>query len=182
MRFPPDTGAAARARSRRWHPHRLACLAVLAIWVLAGLRLLADPVPRLPLLFNWTPSLPYRVAWLQRGALPAARGDLVVYAFDGAAADTRPGLRGQPFFKIVRGLPGDVVTVRDREVAVNGRVVGVALEYTRGHRPLEPIQPGVIPPGHYYVQGTSPDAFDSRYRASGLVRAAQVIGTVVPLL
>jgi conjugal transfer pilin signal peptidase TrbI len=31
------------------------------------------------------------------------------------------------------------------------------------------------------VQGTSPDSFDSRYRASGLVRAEQVLGTVVPL-
>jgi conjugal transfer pilin signal peptidase TrbI len=39
----------------------------------------------------------------------------------------------------------------------------------------------VIPPGHYYVQGTSADSFDSRYRASGLVRAEQVLGTVVPL-
>ena len=41
--------------------------------------------------------------------------------------------------------------------------------------------PTVIPPGHYYVQGTGPDSFDSRYRSSGLVRADQVIATVVPL-
>jgi conjugal transfer pilin signal peptidase TrbI len=39
----------------------------------------------------------------------------------------------------------------------------------------------VIPPGHYYVQGTSLDSFDSRYRDSGLVRAEQVLGTVLPL-
>ena len=39
----------------------------------------------------------------------------------------------------------------------------------------------MIPPGHYYVQGTSTDSFDSRYRASGLVRAEQVLGTVLPL-
>jgi conjugal transfer pilin signal peptidase TrbI len=39
----------------------------------------------------------------------------------------------------------------------------------------------VIPPGYYYVQGTSPDSFDSRYRESGLVRADQVIGKVIPL-
>ena len=49
------------------------------------------------------------------------------------------------------------------------------------HRPLAPIAPTIIPPGHYYVQGTSPDSFDSRYRDSGLVRAEQVIGVVVPL-
>lgn len=39
----------------------------------------------------------------------------------------------------------------------------------------------MIPPEHYYVQGHSVDSFDSRYRASGLVRAEQVLGTVVPL-
>ncbi|WP_051243233.1 conjugative transfer signal peptidase TraF [Azohydromonas australica] len=179
----PSAPAAGTRSSRPARPWRwLAYLAVLGIWVLAGLRLLADPVPRLPLLFNWTPSLPWRVAWLHRGVLPAARGELVLYAFDGAAADSRPGLRHQPFFKVVRGLPGDVVTVRGREVSVNGQAVGVALERTRGQRPLEPIAPGAIPPGHYYVQGTSPDSFDSRYRAGGLVPAGQVIGTVTPLL
>jgi conjugal transfer pilin signal peptidase TrbI len=31
------------------------------------------------------------------------------------------------------------------------------------------------------VQGTSPDSFDSRYQDSGLVRAEQVVGVVVPL-
>ncbi|WP_157271999.1 conjugative transfer signal peptidase TraF [Azohydromonas aeria] len=182
MRFlsaPPAGSRTSRpAQPWSWLPY----LVVLAVWVLAGLRLLADPVPRLPLLFNWTPSLPWHVAWLHRGVLPAARGQLLLYAFNGDAADSRPGLQGQPFFKIVRGLPGDVVTVRGREVSVNGQAVGVALERTRGGRPLEPIVPGVIPPGHYYVQGTSPDSFDSRYRAGGLVPAAQVIGTVVPLL
>ena len=66
-------------------------------------------------------------------------------------------------------------------MAVNGQVVGTAKAQAHDRRPLEPIAPTVIPPGHYYVQGTSPDSFDSRYRASGLVRAEQVLGTVVPL-
>jgi conjugal transfer pilin signal peptidase TrbI len=37
------------------------------IWGLAYVRLFIDPTPRVLLLFNWTPSLPYRVALLQRG-------------------------------------------------------------------------------------------------------------------
>jgi len=81
----------------------------------------------------------------------------------------------------VRGLPGDVVTVSGRTVSVNGVVVGTAKAQAFDRRPLEPIAPTVIPPGHYYVQGTGPDSFDSRYRSSGLVRAEQVLGTVVPL-
>jgi conjugal transfer pilin signal peptidase TrbI len=105
----------------------------------------------------------------------------VVFAFAGEAQAAYPGLRGQPFFKIVRGMPGDALTVDGRIVAINGEVVGQAKTHAYDRRPLEPIAATVIPPGHYYVQGTSPDSFDSRYRASGLVRAEQVLGTVVPL-
>lgn len=162
---------------RRWYVF----LPVLAVWGLAYARLFLDPTPRVPLLFNWTPSLPYRMALLQYGPHTLQRGDFIVFAFAGEAQTHYPGLRGQPFFKIVRGVPGDVVTVTGRQVAVNGEVVGMAKTQAYDHRPLAPIAPTVIPPGHYYVQGTHPDSFDSRYQASGLVRAEQVIGVVVPL-
>jgi conjugal transfer pilin signal peptidase TrbI len=91
------------------------------------------------------------------------------------------GLRGQPFLKLVRGLPGDVVTVQDRVVHVNGEPVGFAKTHAHDRYPLAPISPLVIPDGHYYVQGTSPDSFDSRYSASGLVRAEQVLGVALPI-
>jgi conjugal transfer pilin signal peptidase TrbI len=118
---------------------------------------------------------------VQYKAHPLQRGDYIVFAFAGEARVAYPGLDAQPFFKIVRGLPGDTVTVSGRTVAVNGQVVGTAKTHAFDRRPLEPIAPTVIPPGHYYVQGTSADSFDSRYRASGLVRAEQVLGTVLPL-
>jgi conjugal transfer pilin signal peptidase TrbI len=162
---------------RRWWVY----LPILAIWGLAYTRVFIDPTPRLPLLFNWTGSLPYRVAWLQREARPLQRGDLVVFAFAGEARNAYPGLDRQPFFKIVRGLPGDMVTVSGRSVAVNGVAVGTAKTHAFDRRPLEAIAPTVIPPGHYYMQGTGADSFDSRYRSSGLVRADQILGTVVPL-
>lgn len=162
---------------RRWYLY----LPVAAIWGLAYTRLYIDPTPRLPVLFNWTASLPYRVALARHTPHTIERGDYVVFSFAGEAQATYPGLRGQPFFKQVRGLPGDVVTVVGRAVAINGEVVGFAKAHTFDRQPLEPIGATVIPPGHYYVQGTDPDSFDSRYRSSGLVRADQVIATVVPL-
>ena len=162
---------------QRWYLY----LPVFAIWGFAYTRLFIDPTPRLPVLFNWTPSLPCRVALLQYGANALKRGDYVVFAFDGEAQTRYPGLRGQPFFKIVRGLPGDRITVEGRAVAINGEFVGQAKTHTHDRQALEPILAAVIPAGHYYVQGTSPDSFDSRYRASGLVRADQVLGTVIPL-
>jgi len=185
------TGSAANRRSglryhtveflrhvrRRWYLY----LPVAAIWGLAYTRLYIDPTPHLPVLFNWTGSLPYRAALVHYGPHRLERGDYIVFSFAGEAQASYPGLRGQPFFKQVRGLPGDVVTVEDRAVAVNGEVVGLAKSQAFDRRPLEPITATVIPPGHYYVQGTGPDSFDSRYRISGLVRADQVIATVTPL-
>lgn len=161
----------------RWYLY----LPVFTVWGFAYIRMFTDPTPRVPLLFNWTPSLPYRVALMQYGPHKLQRGDYIVFAFDGEAQANYPGLSRQPFFKIVRGLPGDVVTVSGRTVAVNGQFVGIAKTHAFDRRPLDPIAPSVIPPGYYYVQGTSADSFDSRYRSSGLVRTEQVLGTVLPL-
>lgn len=162
---------------QRWYLY----LPVFVVWALAYTRVFIDPTPRVPLLFNWTASLPYRMAWLTQASHPLQRGEFVIFAFAGEARAVYPGLNAQPFFKVVRGLPGDVVTVSGRTVSVNGTVVGTAKTHAFDKRPLEPIAPTVIPPGHYYVQGTGADSFDSRYRSSGLVRADQVLGTVLPL-
>jgi conjugal transfer pilin signal peptidase TrbI len=139
-----------------------------------------DPTPRLPVLFNWTPSLPYRVAWLVHGPHPLQRGDYIVFSFDGEA-QALPGA-ARPALLQDRARPAGRCRDRRRAaVAINGEEVGVAKTQAYDHSPLDPITPTVIPPGHYYVQGTSPDSFDSRYRDSGLVRAEQVVGVVVPL-
>src|SRR5436305_2104123 len=80
---------------------------------------------------DWTPSLPYRIVYVDYFDRTLSRGDLVVYSFEGQAAERDyPGLAHQPFFKRVMGLPGDAVTVRDREVFVNGRPVGRAKTHT----------------------------------------------------
>jgi conjugal transfer pilin signal peptidase TrbI len=163
---------------RRWPLYAL----VFGIWALATARALWSPMPLIPLLFNSTPSLPYHVAVVDYNrSTPLARGEYVVFAFEGEARRDYPGLAGQPFFKRVAGLPGDVVTVRDRLVFVNGLPIGLAKEHTHDGRPLQPIEPTVIPPGHLFVQGTHPDSFDSRYRSSGLVRMEQVAARVNPI-
>ena len=166
-----------RHMRRRWYLY----LPVLAIWGFAYVRLFVDPTPRVPLLVNWTPSLPYHVALMQFQQRPVRRGDLIVFAFAGEAQAHYRGLRGQPFFKRVRGVPGDVVTVSDRTVFVNGEAVGRAKTHAYDGHPLATIAPVVIPPGHYYVQGIGPHSFDSRYAESGLVRDGQVVGIVQPI-
>lgn len=154
-----------------------------AIWALALTRVFIHHTPVLPVLFNWTASLPYRIVLVDHRPAPLVRGDLIVYAFDGEAAERDyPGLKRQPFFKRIVGVAGDVVTVDGRDVFINGLHVGRAKTHTFDHRPLDPIAPAVIPPGHVYVQGSSADSFDSRYRSSGLVRTADVVARVRPLL
>ncbi len=166
-----------RHARQRWYLY----LPLFMIWTLAFVRVCVDPTPRLPLLFNWTASLPYRVALVRPHRELIERGDYIVFSFDGDAQHSYPGLRGQAFFKQVRGLPGDRVSVQGRAVFINGEPVGLAKNRAFDHRPLEVIEPVVIPPGHYYVQGSGVDSFDSRYRSSGLVRAEQLIASVVPL-
>lgn len=163
---------------RRWYLFAALCL----IWTLAAFRVFGSHTPMLPVLFNVTPSIPYRVVWADYGARRFTRGDLIVYSFDGPAAQTDfPGLLQQPFFKRVVGVAGDTVTVVGREVFVNGMLVGAAKTHSFDRRPLAPIDPGVIPEGHLYVQGTSADSFDSRYRSSGLVRITSVRAKVHPI-
>jgi conjugal transfer pilin signal peptidase TrbI len=161
--------------------HRIGMSVVLAIWVLALVRLLADPTPRLPLVFNWTPSLPYHVALARYHPQALHRGDYVLFRFDGPEQLRRPGLQAQPFFKQIAGVPGDRIEVHGRVVKVAGMDVGSAKTHSFDRQPLQAIEAGVIPPGHYYMRGSSPDSFDSRYRSSGLVRADQIIATLTPL-
>ena len=79
---------------RRWYLY----LPVFAIWAFAYAAL-HRPTPRVPVLFNWTGSLPYQVAWLQHGEHPLQRGEFVIFSFAGEARTAYPGLDGQPFFR-----------------------------------------------------------------------------------
>jgi conjugal transfer pilin signal peptidase TrbI len=163
---------------QRWYLYApLSC-----IWGLAVFRVFVDPVPHVPLLFNVTPSLPYTVAIVSRRTDHVVRGDYVIYAFSGPAIEMFPGLARQPFFKRVGGVAGDRVQVDGRRVLVNGTDVGLAKRFAAvGNVPVEPIEPSTIPPKYLYMQGTSPDSFDSRYRISGLVHLRDVVAVVRPL-
>ncbi|MES2260628.1 MAG: conjugative transfer signal peptidase TraF [Pseudomonadota bacterium] len=167
-----------RAIRRDWQ-----CYALLtSIWLLAMVRVLIDPTPRLPILFNVTPSLPYLVAVVDYGARGVGRGDYVIFAFRGDAVRHFPGLRGQPFFKRVAGVAGDLVEVRERRVFVNGVEAGFAKRFaTVSQLALEPIAVTVIPAGYLYMQGANPDSFDSRYMLCGLVATSDVLAVVRPL-
>lgn len=67
------------------------------------------------------------------------------------------------FAKVVAGKPGDVVQIEKGKVFINGDEKGCVLES------FAPINNGVIPNEFYFLMGTHPDSFDSRYEEFGLI-------------
>jgi type IV secretory pathway protease TraF len=66
--------------------------------------------------------------------------------------------------KHVVAVPGDVVTVTPQGTYVNGRLFphSAIPEDTHGYQPF-PFGTYTLRPGQYWLLGTSPDSWDSRY-------------------
>ena len=125
-----------------------------------------------------SPSLPQYAFLVHKREHSLARGDYVSFIWRGQKFFPS----GMPFTKIVLGVPGDVVSLVDRQVYINGKPIALAKFRSKHGEPLELGPTGVIPPGMYYVHGTHPDSLDSRYAVTGWIRADQVIGRAYPIL
>jgi len=84
--------------------------------------------------------------------------------------------QGTIFIKQVAALSGDRVDVDEQGMHVNGQTVTDTLLLTDTlNKPVEAFtRSEVVQSGHYWVLGTSPDSFDSRYW--GPIQRDQVIG------
>ncbi|MFZ5862396.1 MAG: signal peptidase I [Nitrospirota bacterium] len=126
---------------------------------------------------NPTASQPYRVFVVLHGR-SFGRDDLVAFRFGGS----RYYPEGTLFVKVVKGLPGDRLEIReDRTVWLDGvRLDSVRATDSKG-RTVEPFRfEGVIPEDTYFLYSPAPNSYDSRYY--GLIAKSQIIGRVVPLL
>ena len=95
-----------------------------------------------------------------------------------------PDAVGSPvqYIKTVRGVPGMALAVGpDRTVFLDGEPVGRAKRNALDGRALEAIAPGIIPPGHYYLQADHVDSHDSRYAEIGLVPRERILGRAVAM-
>ena len=144
-------------------------------WIISTVVLVLYLAAKHWLWVNVTPSLPYRLVWLEYGGQPQ-RGDLMVFRFSGEPLPGMGYVDGVPFFKRVAGLPGDRIEVVARIVSVAGVRVGYAKPHTREGQRLDPIAAGVVPEGYLFGQADSDDSFDSRYAQSGLVPMTRVVG------
>ena len=121
---------------------------------------------------NVTPSLPDHVYLIDLKDATPERDGLIAFKAQGM-----PPIPDQvTVVKIVRGLPGDVITVIERAVYVNGRFAGYAKPKSHTGESLMPITSQTIPEGKVFVHAPHPDSFDSRYAIPGLIDQAQVIG------
>ena len=88
---------------------------------------------------------------------------------------------GFHYVKVIRGLPGDEVTL---DGAGNPCIEDFECFplFRENGEPIAPaIKPGVIPADHFAVFGTSADSLDSRYDAIGLVHKDDLIGRGIAL-
>lgn len=101
-----------------------------------------------------------------------------VISFD--PATVAPGIfpKGQLLGKLVVGIPGDKLEVTPEGVMVNRVLLSTDFSVSVKYPPK--FQSITIPPDHYFVIGTAPGSFDSRYY--GLVPQSAVYGVVTPLI
>ncbi len=121
---------------------------------------------------NIDQSLPGLFYQIERGELPK-RNDVA-----GIRVPKNPYYpEGAPFLKIIRGVPGDVVTCDDRKFFINGVFAGEAKEQTQRGNPLTLGPIGIIPADHYFVWTPHKDSYDSRYSEVGWVTKQNILGT-----
>ena len=87
-----------------------------------------------------------------------------------------------PYLKTVRGVPGMRIEVGEEgTVFLDGVSAGRAKAHALGGRPLRAIEPGAVPPDHYYLHADHADSHDSRYAEIGLVPRERILGRAVAM-
>ena len=126
--------------------------------------------------FRMTPSIPYRVFFVNRLDRDFYRDDLMAFRFKGS----RYYRKGTMMVKFVRCLPGQDLEVRGRDFYCDGEYLGRAKDRDSQGNPAPLfVWHGIIPEGEYFVMAPHPDSYDSRYW--GFVRSDEVIGKAIPL-
>lgn len=127
---------------------------------------------------NETNSLPNWAFYIDKRVKSFKRGDYVSFV----APPTPYYPKGMVFTKLVYGAPGDVVTVQGRNFYVNGALMGRAKERSQTGIVAIMSEPGVIPPGSYFVGTPHPDSLDSRYKIIGLIGTRRLVGLAHPVM
>ena len=120
---------------------------------------------------NLDESLPGKLYWTFPHPDGLKQGDTVVFRFKGS----RYFPHGAIFIKKVACIPKQKLVEKNRCFTCNGKPIGCAKERDRKGNPAPLFKwNGIIPPGKYFVVGTSRDSYDSKYW--GFVDKTAIIG------
>ncbi|HHL35387.1 MAG TPA: hypothetical protein ENJ30_13585 [Desulfobulbaceae bacterium] len=152
----------------------------LAIVVLAAL--LAGAWLPGRLIISTSPSLDRRIFFLTRAIGSINTGDYLVFRHNGTSF-VRKGLdkENDRLVKKVGCGPGDMLAVdTDRIFFCGKKALGKALEADSKGRSLPVFEfTGLVPDNSYFMVGTNPRSFDSRY--FGFVHADEILYKALPI-
>lgn len=151
---------------------------VLPIFIVAMLVVAKAAIsPYYDIYINKSESLP-GVVFILDGTKEPRCGDTVFYTMP----KTDPYYGGRTMIKELRGCPGDVITVRDRNFYVNGIFAGRAKLASMSGSPLKEGKVGEIPADHFYVWAPHYDSYDSRYSLVGWLPRDHIIGKAIRVI
>lgn len=130
--------------------------------------------------FSVTPSLPYHIFLIDKKNLNFKKDDLIVFQYPGENIYNFE--KNESFIKSAKCFPGDTLkTNTNYEYFCNGKNIGKAyLEDSNGKKLDHFIFNGIIPQNKYFVTGTHPKSWDSKYW--GFVNKKRIIATAKGLL
>lgn len=121
---------------------------------------------------------PYRIWLIDKKQTTPIQGEIFAFTSRGLApvfAD------GTTIVKVLEGMPGEQVSVKEDRTTINGRTVATGLQVAQdfGIDPSRYVREGTIPDNGYWFFGRTADSFDSRYWGS--VQENQIVGKAYPI-
>jgi conjugal transfer pilin signal peptidase TrbI len=139
--------------------------------MLAAIAAQVIAMPWYRLFENPTHSISGTIFVWEKNVIPK-KGELAVLKWKGGSGYAPDTL----MFKSIIGVPGDVITVENTRVFINGALVAEALPSAPSGKPTPTIPAQTIPLNHFFLKNPAPDSFDSRYEAFGLVATSAIVG------
>lgn len=129
------------------------------------------------LVINYTHSLPQTLFLVDVGDKELHLGSYVAFR-----AYNLPNIsNNHRILKIVKGIEGDRITVKNNYVWINDSKIA-RINYQEAYwGTISPIKNMVIPKNCYFMYGIANTSFDSRYKEFGLVCKDLIIGKAYPL-
>lgn len=151
----------------------------LAIVILYPLLRMATSDVRIGIDLQEVRCLPWRVYLLKLGRPSEfARGSYVAFKPRGGLMGSK--FEGRLVGKMVAGVPGDTLVVRNDEAYINGHLIGkLVLLPKLGAKSGAFDRRETVPEGKILVVGTDPRSYDGRYW--GFLDQQDVIGNVSPV-